>query len=230
LIEAVSAIILSSGSPDADIERCMDDVISEINNQIMNLSKNIERDLSIKVDDFSKEFQSLTAEYEAIHVSENHDGSDKTSLIPDEVKHKTGEILKDKRMIEEGAKQVLLQAKKFLPKDIMHGKGPVWMGKAAGKFAIGVSVAVEVYNVYSAHNEHQKMIEAERNRTIGARNSAVSLADNLQASLFNSIDEVINDTFNDLILHFKDASKKRNCNHKSLLEQKENLQSVLNLL
>ena len=227
-IDTVTSMLLSSGTSEDDINTYISDTIQEINNQAMDISKNIESDLSIKIDDFSQEFKKINAEYTEINISSNSDESSKDSYISDEIKNKVGETLKDKRLIEEGAKQVLLKAKDLLPKNIMYGKGPVWISKAAGKVAIGITVAIEAYNMYSANKEHQKMIQAERDRTIGAKNSAETLSNGIESSLFSSIDEIISDMFNTLIIGFKDASKKLNRDNSTLVEKKENLQSILN--
>jgi GTP-binding protein EngB required for normal cell division len=229
-IDTITSMLLSSGTSEDDINTYISDTINEINNQAMDISKNIESDLSIKVDDFSQEFKNLNAEYTKMDISQNSDESNEDSLITAEIRNKVGETLKNKKLIEEGAKQVLLKAKDLLPKDIMFGKGPVWISKAAGKVAIGVSVALEAYSMYKANEEHQQMIENERNRTIGAKNNAESLADNIQSSLFNSIDDMINDTFNNIIIGFKDASKKLNHDNSALLSNKGSLQSLSNSL
>jgi len=228
--DTITSMLLSGGTSEDDINTYISDTINEINNQAMSISKNIESDLSIKVDDFSQEFKNINAEYTEINISSNSDESNEDSYIPDDIKNKVVETLKDEKAIEEGTKLVLTKAKELLPKDIMHGKGPVWISKAAGKVAIGVSVALEAYSVYSANKEHQQMIKDERDRTIGAKNSAESLADNIQSSLFNSIDEMINETFNNIIIEFRDESKKLSGNNKILLDTKESLRSISNRL
>lgn len=228
-IDNITSMLLGN-TLENDINSYISDTINEINNQAMDISKNIENDLSIKIDDFSQEFKTMSAEYTDIGMSNNSNKSEEDSYISDEFKSKIGDTLKDKKVMEEGAKQILTQAKSWLPKSVMYGKGPVWISKAAGKAAIGLSVALEMYSMYSANKEHQQMIEEERNRTLGAKSSAESLADNIQSSLFNSIDEMIADTFNTLIVGFKDASKKLNNDNSYLIEKKESLQSMLNKL
>jgi CYTH domain-containing protein len=41
----------------------------------------------------------------------------------------------------------------------MKGKGPDWISKASGKIAIGISVAVDAYSMFSAYQEHNEMVE-----------------------------------------------------------------------
>ena len=222
----VSAMFLSENSSENDINSYISTTIEDINNQAMGIYKNIESDLSIKIDDFSQEFKNINAEYAEINKSTNSDESEENSYISDEIKNKIGKTLKDKKVIEEGVKQILTKAKEWLPKDVMFGKGSAWIGKAAGKAAIVLSVAIEVYSMFNANKEHQQMIENERNRTLGAKNSAESLADNIQSSLFSSIDDMITDTFNNLIIGYKDASKKLSSDNNDLLKNKERLQDL----
>ncbi len=229
-IDNTTSMLLIDSTPENDINSYISNTIDDISNQAMEISKNIESNLKIKIDDFSQEFKSINAEYADMGISSNSDKQEENSYISDDIKNKIGESIKDKRIIEEGAKQILTKAKDWLPKSVMHGKGPVWISKAAGKAAIGLSVALEAYNMYSANKEHQQMITDERNRTLGAKNSAESLADNIQSSLFSSIDDMIADTFNNLIIGFKDASKKLNNDNISLITKKENLQSISNKL
>jgi len=228
-IDNTTSMLLSETSAD-DINSYIACTVGEINNQAMDIYKNIESDLQIKIDDFSQNFQNINAEYSEINSSNYVETIGRNSLVPDDIKNKIRETLQDKKIIEEASKQILRKVKDLLPKEVMNGKGPVWIGKAAGKVAIGLSVAIEVYNICSANKEHQQMIQEERNRTLGAKNSAELIANDIQSSLFNSIDEMIADTFNNLIIGFKDVSKKLNTNNDSLLENKENLQSVLNKL
>jgi len=225
-IDNIASMLLNSNTSEDDINSYIDKTYDEIINQTIDISKNIESNLNIKIDDFSQEFKTISAEYEDISISQNSNTREEDSYISDEIKSKIGETLKDKRVIEEGARQILTQAKDFLPKNIMHGKGPAWISKASSKAAMGLSVALEAYNIYSANKEHQQMIQAERNRTLGAKTSAMSLADDIQSSLFNSIDEMIADTFNELILGFKDASKKLNQDNSSLSINKESLTTL----
>ena len=227
MVESITSGILNQNQSDIDtyINTTFEDVI----NQIENVSININEELSIKIDNFSNEFKNITAEYEDIDISIDTDESvEESSYIPDDIKDKIGETLKDKRVIEEGAKKILAKAKDWLPKDVMFGKGPAWMSKAAGKVAIVLSIAIEGYNMYDANQEYNKMIENERNRVLGAKNSAESIVDNIQSSLYAGIDDMLADTFNTLIIEFKDESRKLSSDNRSLLDTKESLRSISN--
>ncbi len=230
LVDNITTMLLKDGTLENDINFYITSVIEDIYNKAEDISKNIKSNLEIKIDDFSQEFKSINAEYADINISRKSNESEENFYISDNIKNQIGNTLKDKKVIEESAKQVLIKAKDWLPKSVMQGKGPVWISKAAGKAAIGLSLAIEAHNIYSANKEHQQMIENERNRILGVKNSAETLADNIQSSLFNSIDDVIADTFNNLIFRFKDESKKLNHDNASLIIKKESLQSLLNKL
>jgi len=223
----ITSMLLSADTSQDDINSYISGTLNEINNNAMMISENIVRDLSIKIDGFSQEFKNIIMEDIEMNISSNSDDPEDDSYISEDIKNKVGETLKDKKLIEEGAKQILTKAKDLLPKSVMFGKGPVWISKFASKAAIGINVAVEAYSMYSANKEHQKMIEDERNRTLGAKNSAETLAESIQDSFFKNIDDLMVDTFNNLILNFKDASKKLSNDNNSLITKKENLQRLV---
>ncbi len=225
-IDNITSMLLNSDTSEDEINSYISNAMNEINNNAIKVSENIERELSIKIDDFSQEFKSITTEDIEINISSNSNDSEEAPYIPEDIKNRIGETLKDKKLIEESAKQILTRAKDLLPKSVMFGKGPVWISKAASKAGIGISVALEAYNMYSANKEHQQMIEGERNRTLEAKNSAESLADSIQSDFFNNIDDLMIDIFNNLILDFKDASKNLNTDNNSLITKKYNLQSL----
>lgn len=228
-IENITSMLLSGN--EGDIKLYINSTLEDISQQIEKASKNITEDLTIKIDDFYCELTTITAACENVNISfDSNEEEDDESYISDDIKNKICDTLKDKRIIEEGTKQILTKAKDLLPKSVMYGKGPVWISKAAGKAAIGLSVAIEAYNMYNANKEHQQMIEEQRNRTLGAKNSAETIADDIQTSIYLSIDEWIANTFNELIIGFKDASKKLNQDNSVLLNNKTSLQRLSNSL
>lgn len=229
-IDNIINMLLSGTATEDDIETYISDTINDINQQASSISNNINSTLKTKIDNFSQEFKNLDAQYEYMDISDSQGNNDQESVISDKIKDKLKESMADSSVTKEGTKQVLTFAKKYLPKKYMFGKGPAWIGKVAGQSAVFIKVSAELYNVYSANKEHEQMIQKKRERTIGAKNSAVTLADTIQASLSNSIDEMVADTFNNLIIGFKDASKKLNGDNVALIEKKENLQSLSNRL
>ncbi|RYA24553.1 hypothetical protein CRU96_02660 [Malaciobacter halophilus] len=227
MIDTIASMLLSgSQSLEDDVDTYISQTVSDINSKAMDIYINIESNLKVKIDDFSKEFQSLNADYSGISNDSKSDQIKDDFYISDDIKNKIGGALKDKKVLEESTKQILTKAKDWLPKEVMFGKGPVWINKAAGKAAIGLSVAIEAYSMYRANKEYQDMIEEQRDRTIGAKDSATTIVDNIESSLFTSIDEMIADTFNELIIGFKDISKSLNSDNSELIQKKENLISL----
>jgi len=218
---------------DDDINSYIEVTIESIVSEIVKNIKFIEKELATKIDNFVKEIDELHPEYigvgsiDSAH-SKKSDNAD--SLIPDEAKAEITNTVKNKKVIEEGTKIVLTKAKEWLPKDVMYGKGPVWISKTAGRVAIGVTIAMEAYGAYNAYNEHKKEIEEQRNRVISAKNSAESIAHDIQNSLYARIDEVIAELFNDMIINYKKLSNQLNVNNKKLVNKKDELISILNQL
>ena len=112
----------------------------------------------------------------------------------------------------------------------MFGKGPVWIGKAAGKAAVVISVAVEAYNIYGAISEHNKAKEAEKSRILSAKNDSQKIANEIKTTLYSEIDEMINDIFNSLIIDFRNESYKINSTNEELIDSKNKFITILNKL
>lgn len=230
VIEEITSMILNEGITQDSLNTYVEQSILDVNEQITQIVNSINSNLSTKISEFSKEFEELTVNGVDFDIPVDKATDSNTSIIPDEIKDKLKEVISDKKTLEEASKQVLTLAKKYLPKDMMKGKGPKWIEKFAGKAAIGISVAIESYNIYSAQKEHNEMIEKERRRVIDAKNSAQSIAASLKTSLYNSVDEIIDEIFNDLIIGFRDNSLKINQDNLQLLETKNKFISILNSL
>jgi len=227
--DTVTSMLLSENITEKKLKDYCDETVLQISEEIKNIYQQINSNLETKIDEFSKEFNEFNVNYDDIHISRDPNEKE-DSFISDDIKNKFKETITDSKLTKEATKQILTKAKEWLPKDVMFGKGPVWINKVAGKAAIGISIAIEAYNMYSAQQEHQKMIQAERDRTLGAKNSAEELATNIKTTLLNSINETVNEIFNELIIGFKDESKKFSSNNSSFLTTKENLQSISNEL
>ena len=227
--DTVTSMLLIEDITEEKLNNYRDEIVLQIEEEITNIFQQIKGNLEIKIDEFSKEFNELNVDYEDIHISKNSNAKE-DSFISDDIKNKLKETITDSKITKEATKQILTKAKEWLPKDVMFGKGPAWINKAAGKSAIVISIAIEAHNIYSAQQEHQKMIQAEQDRTLGAKNSAEGIATDIKTSLLNSINETVNEIFNENILGFKDESKKLSSDNKILLDIKDNLRSLINRL
>ena len=185
-------------------------------------------DLSIKINEFSKEFEEL--HINAINCEFLKNDDENESIIPDEMKSKIKETIANKKVTEEATKQVLTLAKKYLPKEYMFGKGPVWIGKAAAKAGVVVSVAVGLYDIYGACSEHNKAKEAEKSRILSAKNYSQKIVNEIKTTLYSEIDEMINDIFNSLIIDFRNESYKINSTNEELIDSKNKFITILNKL
>lgn len=208
------------------IEKTMQDIVQHIESE----AHVIENNLEIKCEEFIKEFISINPEYAHIDNLSSNNETKESSFFSDDIKDKVSEVFKNQNVTKEGLKTIFSIAKKYLPKSVMHGKGPVWMTKAAGKAAAGLTVIMSGYEIYSAKKEHEEVIQRERDRTLSAKNSAQSISDDIQAGLFSNIDEIISALFNNLIKNYKNASKELNNGNKSLLANKDELLRIINIL
>jgi hypothetical protein len=230
IVEDITSQILNGNCSEKSLKEYIEDSISDINNQVMQVVNKINMDLSTKIDEFSKEFEELHIDTINYKTSNNDNNDDNESIISDEMKSRIKETITNKKVTEEATKQILNLAKKYLPKKIMFGKGPAWIGKIAGKAAVVASVAVEAYNIYGAYSEHNKAKEAERTRIISAKNDAQRIANDIKTALYLEIDEIINDIFNSLIINFKNQSFEIYGTNKELMNMKNKFLTVLNKL
>ena len=73
---------------------------------------------------------------------------------------------------------------------------------------------------------HNKQVEAQRQHVLSAKNKSEEIVESLKVDLFNSVESVLNEVFNDLIQKFRKASKEFNEHNSSLVEMKNNLQAI----
>ncbi len=204
----------------------IDTNLDKISQVVESEFKKINSDLKTKINDFSVEFEKISAGYQANLPREQLKTSD-SPLLPEELEGKIKDVLTSPKVVEAGTAQVLTLAKEFLPKVVMHGKGPVWISKISAKAGPLVTVAVEAFGMFSAYQEHQQMIERERSRAISAKNTAMNIADEVKVGLNGSINDNLSAVFDDLIISYKESSEKLSHSNKALLEHKNALSGLL---
>lgn len=225
----LASMILSGNATESALINYIENSILDINEQISQLVANINNNLSTKIGEFSKDFEELKVNDINFNIDMD-DNNTEQSVIKEQILNQAKNMITNKEVVAKAAKQVLTTAKEYLPKVIMKGKGPAWISKASGKIAIGISVAVDAYSMFSAYQEHNEMVEKQRQITLSAKNNAQSIADSIKTSLYSSIDEVIDEIFNDLIINFKENSSKLSDDNSNFVETKNNLISILNRL
>ncbi len=228
-VEDLTSILLSENISESSLNGYIEECVLDISNQVSQIVNSINSNLSTKICQFSKEFEELHVDAVKFDISNKKD-SGQSPLIPNEIKGKLKDVISNKKITEEASKQILTLAKQYLPKDIMKGKGPVWIGKAATKATIAISVALEVYSIYSASKEHEAMIKQQRQTCLSAKNSAQTISSNIKITLYTSADEIINDIFNDFLMSFRNSALIINTNNLELLEIKDKFLTILNKL
>jgi GTP-binding protein EngB required for normal cell division len=229
LADGLTSMLLSESTSGETINAFIDESINKTIQQIESEIRIVESNIQTKIGEFSIEFAAINPDYTRINMTNSDNETTESSPLIDEMKNKASAILKNQNVAKEGVEAILNAAKKWLP-DVMKGKGPVWMGKAAGKAAIALNVAMSAYETYSAYKEHEDAIQRQREHVLSTKTSAQSIANDIQTSLFASVDEIVTNIFNDLILNYRNASKKLSGNNESLVADKDGLLSIINKL
>ena len=227
LTDELSSSILE-GTTKNNINSLIEEYYRKITQQIETEVHNIESNLKTKIDDFCIEIKNLNPEYADLGETEQHKESNEPSTL-DGLASKALEKLKDQNVIKEGVEQTLKMAKKHLP-NLMKGKGKTWIKKAAGKATVAVTAVISAYEVYSASKEHIDAVRKERDRVLGAKNQAQLFADDTQTVFFDSINEIIADIFDALIIDYRGISKKLDGENSALIMNKNALLGICNRL
>jgi len=201
------------------IEESLDNLVSQIESKF----KTISNQLETRIEQFSKDMNSINIGYEKIKIdNSNETNEDNSTIIGDTLKN----TLKNKELVTNITKEALLKLREL--KILFKGKWEKTLGKYAGRFATVVNVLVGAYEIYQAFSSHNKQVEAQRQHVLSAKNKSEEIVDSLKIDLFNSIDNILNEVFNDLIKNFRKASNELNRDSNKLLNIKDKLQKVIN--
>jgi hypothetical protein len=212
-------------SSEEKISQYLEDSLDTLVSQIESKFEKTSNELKLRIERFSKEMNAINIDYETIKI-ENNQNVDETSSSMLEDTLKT--TLKNKELVTNVTKEALLKLREF--KILFKGKWEKTLGKYAGKFATVINVLVGAYEIYQAISSHNKQVEAQRQHVLSAKNKSEEIAESLKIDLFQSIDEILNDVFNDLIDNFKRVSNDLNRTKKKVIENKQRLQKTINLL
>jgi small GTP-binding protein len=212
-------------SSEEEISQYLEDSLDTLVSQIESKFEKTSNELKLRIEQFSKEMNAINIDYETIKI-ENNQNVDETSSSMLEDTLKT--TLKNKELVTNVTKEALLKLREF--KILFKGKWEKTLGKYAGKIATVINVLVGAYEIYQSISSHNKQVEAQRQHVLSAKNKSEEIAERLKVDLFQSIDEILNDVFNDLIGNFKRVSNDLNRTNKKVIENKQRLQKIINLL
>jgi predicted GTPase len=215
--------IISSGNVN-NLQNFIDEYLKDVVEQIYIEIDNVKEKLKSKFDEFSAEIKLINPEYNT-NISNSNDPDD--SFFPENIKKSIYETANNKDLITSGTQKALTLAKKWLPKKVMYGKGPVWISKAAGRIAVFVQVSKSAYDIYDAQKEMKNQIKLERERILGIENNALSISEQIEASINQNINEVIVEIFDNLLKQYREISKTITQENSQLFEDKRNLQDIL---
>jgi len=203
------------------IEDYLDDLISEIESKF----KNISNELEIRIDNFSEEINSIYIEYDKIKIDDiansNEDGF---SLLGNSLK----KTLVNKEIVTNATKETLLALRDF--KILFKGKWERTLSKYAGRFASVVNVLVGVYEVYQAYDSHNKEVAKQRQHTLNVKSESEKIVNSFKNDLVDSVKASLNEVFNSLIQNFREVSSTLNKDNTELIEKKNNLQKIINII
>jgi len=204
-----------------EIHQYLEDSLDNLVSQIESKFETISSELKIRIEQFSEDRNAISVDYGKIKIENSSEMNEETSTIIGDTLKST---LKNRELVTSATKEALLKLREF--KFLFKGKWEKTLGKYAGKFAGVVNVLVGAYEIYQAFSSHNKQVEAQRQHVLSAKNKSEEIVDILKIDLFDSIDNVLNEVFNDLIEEFRKASNELNKDNNSLVKMKNNLQVI----
>ncbi len=199
------------------LESSLDDLISKIESKFENISNEIQ----LRIERFSEDMSAINVGYEKIKITTNGNNEEKGSTVIEDTLKKT---LSNKELVTNVTKEALLKLREF--KILFKGKWEKTLGKYAGRFATAVNVLVGAYEIYQAISSHNKQVEKQRQHVLSAKNKSEEIVDSLKNDLFDSIEEVLKEVFNELIQDFRKASSTLNKDNSELIDKKKKLQLI----
>jgi len=212
---------LLNKSSEEEIHQYIEDSLDNLVSQIESKFETISNELKIRIEQFSEDMHSINIEYEKIKFENSNEMDEETSTVIGDTLKST---LKNKELVTNVTKEALLKLRDF--KFLFKGKWEKTLGRYAGKFAGVVNVLVGAYEIYQAFSSHNKQVEAQRQHILSAKNKSEEIVESLKVDLFDSIESVLNEVFNDLIEKFRKDSNELNSSNSSLVKMKNNLQVI----
>jgi len=216
---------LLNKSSEEEIHQYIEDSLDNLVSQIESKFETISNELKIRIEQFSEDMHSINIGYEKIKIENSNEMDNETSTIIGDTLKST---LKNKELVTNVTKEALLKLREF--KILFKGKWGKTLGRYAGKFAGVVNVLVGAYEIYQAFSSHNKQVEAQRQHVLSAKNKSEEITESLKIDLFNSINSILNEVFNNLIEKFRKDSNELNKDNNYLLENKQKLQIAFSKL
>jgi len=203
-----------------EIHQYLEEYLDSLVSQIESKFETISNELETRIEQFSKDMNTININYDKIKIENSDDMKEESSTVIGDTLKST---LKNKELVTNVTKEALLKLREF--KFLFKGKWEKTLGRYAGKFAGVVNVLVGAYKIYQAFSSHNKQVEAQRQHVLSAKNKSEEIVDNLKIDLFDSIESILNEVFNGLIQKFRKASNELSRDNSNLLENKQKLQS-----
>ena len=225
--------LLLDGASENELEQITDEAIHIITLSIEDKLEKIIQKIQADEEEHLANFEHIEIKTEKVSpLSDNQ----KEDEIPEEVKEafdKAGEVFKqglgDKKIVTDGAKEVLLQLRKFGVKGF-KGKWERTLGKTAAKIGKWAGPAVKVgmagYDLYKANDEHNQMIQEKREFTQAAQNEANKLTTGVKNEISNGLNDSLSSIYIPLINTKKEMIKKITSENNKYSATKDKLSGI----
>ena len=233
LKDQLRGLLSNSNSDENSIKQGIDNLIkkqiNDTSGDVANILNLTIEEVSLKIDQFKASFDGLSSTNVNIDVNTLLSRDEALAgefLIPSEIKDGVMKAITDKELVTNVAKSTLEFVKKKLP-DLMVGKGPVWIGKAAeavGKYAGPViNVLSAGYDIYKANKEYQEAVEQANNRSHAIQSCITEIASTLSHHLELEFKKVVQQAFNPLIKTYQEVANSLSSKNSNLTDIKNEL-------
>jgi len=191
-------------------------------------------EVSLKIDQFKASFDGLSSININIDVNallNRNKALEGENLILNEIKDGVMKAITDKELVANATKSTLEFVKKKIP-DLMKGKGPVWMSKAAesvGKWAGPAITALStVRDMYKANKEYREAVEQANNRAHAIQSCITEISSKVSHYLELEFQKVVQQAFNPLIKTYQEIANSLSTKNSNLTGIKNELIKISN--
>ena len=213
-----------------ELQNILDNTINEISAQIEQKVNNTIDNIKIKINDFEANIERIFLQNNPSLLGidfQNYE--DESFNIPPEIKEKIKQVIQDRKLVKQGVEKALWLIKENF-KELMRGKGKVWIEKAAGKVAVFLNIAMGLYESYSAYEEHQRKIQEEQNKILQIKSNIDQMIEDIKLSIFNEVDNISSTIFNGIIINFQETSKKLKKEKNNFINYKNDILQIKSLI
>ena len=217
-----------------DIDNCIKKQINDISGDVADILNLTIEEVSLKIDQFKASFDGLSSININIDVNallNRNKALEGENLILNEIKDGVMKAITDKELVANATKSTLEFVKKKIP-DLMKGKGPVWMSKAAesvGKWAGPAITALStVRDMYKANKEYREAVEQANNKAHAIQSCITEISSKVSHYLELEFQKVVQQALNPLIKTYQEIANSLSTKNSNLTGIKNELIKISN--